>query len=221
MAHLFFGTFYVIGAALLVWALRTRSQQRDALDWPSVDGEVMERRLVEHRDGGDFTYEVQVRYRYSVAGVDHDGTRIAIGYGPTDDRALHEQLSDRIEVGRTLPVHHDPARPDHSVLVVNARRPLDSVLAFALGWLGFTAGIHGFQASLAAGVESPALPLVVIATSMIGTTKGGRRPPLSTFLVSNSGKISPGSMASSARASEICNRLSSASRSKKSSLARA
>jgi hypothetical protein len=99
---------------------------RESLDWPSVQGEILQSGIDEQIDRttttgrGGRTYQPVIRYRYRVGGTDFEGQRVALGEYATADRADAEVVVQRYPVGGRVPVHHRPDAPATAVLEVGS-----------------------------------------------------------------------------------------------------
>jgi len=111
----------VIGFGLLAWRAWQIRQASPAR--PTTEGEILVSRaypLNESHDGaGTPTRQwlVEVTYRYSVAGQTYTGDRLRAFVPPLSDEASARALIAGFPVGARVPVHHDPERPERSVLI--------------------------------------------------------------------------------------------------------
>lgn len=106
--------------------------------WHTVEGEVLVARLLEFNDdrNGD-TFMPEVRYRYTVRGVTHEGHRIGYSALPTTDYSESLALIRDIRAGQAVTVHYDPADPRRAVLVPGY--DAGNVAAVGVTLLGFGA----------------------------------------------------------------------------------
>jgi hypothetical protein len=93
---------------------------RRAARWPSVQGRIVRSRLravdTKKSDGASGRGNVpDIRYAYSVDGVDYRGKRISIGEIMPDTPEVEAAL-ERYQVGRTGPVFYNPDNPKQAVL---------------------------------------------------------------------------------------------------------
>ena len=91
--------------------------------WPSVEGEVLVSRARPYNEqpyepeAGKHDWMAEVRYRYSVNGIGHEGNRLQAFGRHYFSREEAEQALAPYPVGARVKVFHDPARPDVSVLI--------------------------------------------------------------------------------------------------------
>lgn len=99
--------------ALLLWLAARADRLREASKlWPKTSGIVEEAKVNRNGKGGTWP---SVRYRYSVHGEEHAGTRIAF-VQENRTRADCEALVARHAPGTAVDVWYDPQRPAFSVL---------------------------------------------------------------------------------------------------------
>lgn len=92
--------------------------------WPTVEGEIVDARIVQSWGRNDRGYlESAVRYRYDVAGQLYSNNRVRFGqltpnsWIPTRNFPLAAAaLARRYPRGKQVRVYYNPRRPDHSIL---------------------------------------------------------------------------------------------------------
>jgi hypothetical protein len=100
------GVFYPPVAA--VWRARA---------WPSLHCVIEEAGIDEHRDSqGTSRYSARVRYRYTLGGTQHLGTRISFLTASHRERSRAQAEVEHLQPGRTVPCFADPSAPDEAVL---------------------------------------------------------------------------------------------------------
>ncbi len=105
--------FFVIGLILLAFWYFLRRRASKTMRWPSVNGRIIDSRLVEGRDSdGDRTLTASVIYAYEVAGAQLQGNSIAVGGGSGNPK----QIVARYPAGAEVQVFYDPAKPKSAVL---------------------------------------------------------------------------------------------------------
>ena len=136
---LFISIFFVIGFGLLGYGAHSFYRGRQALSWPAVEGRIVECRLEQNR-GEDDTWEVKVRFSYSVAGQPFEGQRVAFGYTGSSNLEEHKALFTKLQSGSRVMVRYQPGAPSDSVLAGGSNRSTFFILVFAVTWLLFTTG---------------------------------------------------------------------------------
>lgn len=109
-----FGLFFFLG-----W--RAKSRNTAALNWPSVDGEIV-RSEVQSKwttDGqGQAVYRHRpiIAYAYSVGGQAYSGKRIDFYGNPGYTEAKARALCDKFPSGARVPIYYNPSNPKDAVL---------------------------------------------------------------------------------------------------------
>jgi hypothetical protein len=89
--------------------------------WPSVEGRIVESRVVRTSGGkGGTTWQPVVRFEYSVAGVSYSSSRIAFHMKGGTTALASASTADRYPMGATVRVYYDPATPGRAVLEVGS-----------------------------------------------------------------------------------------------------
>jgi len=121
---LFFVAWYIV----LAFIFEEASDGRDAVNWPTTSGQVVETKVTSHTStsssGSSRTRSsttsyrpwVLYRYRYSVGGLELDNHKVQImtSYETRSEAML---VTDEYPVGSTVSVYYKPTDPDTSVLV--------------------------------------------------------------------------------------------------------
>lgn len=141
-AAVLLGVFAAVGLALLAYGLRTAWRAGSAATWPVAEGTLTEAHL-DSRSSGESgtTYEIKVAYRYSVAGREYAGWRLAFGYAGGDDKASQERLLAALKGARALEVRYDPSDPEVAALSYGVHRGIWATIALGAIWLAITVGI--------------------------------------------------------------------------------
>lgn len=120
-----FGKYILIAFLLLFGVLAWRAWQikQHSPHWPSVDGEMLSARAIAQNETGDHQgtpnheWRTEVRYRYSVNGVEHTGNRIrAFGLRHFSEEEALTEIKP-FQQGQRVKVYFDPAKPSSSVLI--------------------------------------------------------------------------------------------------------
>ena len=108
--------YLIAGICVAISAVRSSS-------WPSVSGTVLSSQVVSKPSGRGVAYSPAIRYRYSVGGADHEGTRVwVIGDGISQGSV--EAIVAKFPAGSTVPVFYDPSTPTRTVLVPGVSRDM-------------------------------------------------------------------------------------------------
>ncbi|MGN6150954.1 MAG: DUF3592 domain-containing protein [Lysobacteraceae bacterium] len=137
----FFALFVSVGLAMLGFAGRAWWKSTQVEQWPSVEGELLERSLAENSDSDSTTWQVKVRYAYTVAGRRYEGDRIAFGYVGSSGKASHQAIYDRLMRGERVRVRYNPADPAEAALAHGLNKSTLMLAMFGLVWTGFTLGL--------------------------------------------------------------------------------
>ena len=141
-----FAAFAIVMALAFfsVWFGMRSSQEeaRRSVSWPTASGTITVSEIVEvtgirptdqrptKRSGP--AYRPQVEYTYEVAGTEHTGTRIEVFMTIHATEREAEARISAYPVGASVPVHHDPERPERAVLEVGPES-FDNTYFFAFG----------------------------------------------------------------------------------------
>jgi hypothetical protein len=137
---IFISIFFLVGFGLLGYGVHSFYRGRQALSWPTVEGRLLECRLHENPDSDGTTWEVKVRYSYSVAGGEFEGKRVAFGYSGSSTHEEHQGIYEKLKSASRVMVRYQPSNPGSSVLAAGFNRSTFLILAFAVTWLLFTTG---------------------------------------------------------------------------------
>ncbi len=137
---IFISIFFLVGLGLLGYGLYSFYRGRQALSWPTAEGQLLECRLQENPDSDGTTWEVKVRYSYSVAGREFEGKRVAFGYSGSSTHEEHQGIYDKLHQASRVLVRYESGNPSNSVLAAGFNRSTFVLLVFAATWLLFTTG---------------------------------------------------------------------------------
>jgi len=132
--------FYVIGIGILGQGLWEARRSARAASWPAASGTIKSIEVREDRNNEGATYSVHVQYAYTVEGVSYEGSRLAFGYGGSNNRRVHEEIGDKLRDAKSVAVHYDPSKPSESCLSFGVHRTIQFTLVFAITWLMFLLG---------------------------------------------------------------------------------
>lgn len=129
----------LIGALVCLALLALRGQRR-MIGWPTVGGEVTESRVEGYGEG----FSAEVRYRYTVQGQSHLGSRVSLtGLGPTS-RSSCEAIAAKYPVGAKVEVYYDPVRPSSAYLEQSLPISFYFMLVLVVATTAVNAGLFAF-----------------------------------------------------------------------------
>lgn len=155
--------FLGTGIVISVLGVNTLQNAKASLSWPKARGQVVEsivkRRRSESTTGRNqrtkTTYKATVFYDYSVDGTEYSSDKISFGDYSSSSPSHARRIVNRYPKGKTVEVYYNPAKPQVAVLEPGAS--WSSYMPLGLGVFFATAGG------------------AVLAGSIIGKTRGGRR----------------------------------------------
>src|SRR5262245_20303810 len=112
----FIGIFYVVGFWLLASAGWSAWRSSRAANWPTVPAAITRVEIKENHNSDGATYEVEVRYTYTVNGVAYEGSRLAFGYEASGNRLTHDEIHRKLKEAKAVSVRYDPSDPTVSCL---------------------------------------------------------------------------------------------------------
>ncbi|NEP05470.1 MAG: DUF3592 domain-containing protein [Okeania sp. SIO2G4] len=128
---------YASGFGLLGYGIYSACKSVEASNWPSVTGTITNVSLHENK-GRSITYEVKVKYRYSVRGKTYTSSRLAFGYFFSSGGQEQQDILNKLKSASSVKVRYSQKNPATSTLSFGIHRSIKFVLAFAIVWLGFT-----------------------------------------------------------------------------------
>ncbi|TDA67092.1 MAG: DUF3592 domain-containing protein [Chloroflexi bacterium] len=140
--------FTVVGIIMIVRSRQDKNKLQQSLSWPSVDGTVLESRVITSPstddDGGVDTYRPYVKYEYEVGGTKytHDKMRLGMVFSTSKLKTSQEAVV-RYPVGRAVKVFVNPANPADSVLEQKGSSTATLIIGIVLLVIGLCVGIPG------------------------------------------------------------------------------
>jgi hypothetical protein len=129
--------FIALGVCLMILLERGRRIGVASRQWPHTEGIVLESSLQERMSGHSApVYSVKVRYRYEVAGIEHEGDTFSY-QGIDAHKETPTKIVESLPKGQPVDVYYDPATPTKSVLLPGAKTG-GYAIGFAMG-VGFAA----------------------------------------------------------------------------------
>jgi Protein of unknown function (DUF3592) len=139
---IFLSIFYLAGFWMLGHGVWGAWWSVRAASWPTTPGTIEEAKIRTESDSEGTTHTLEVRYKYAVGGIEHEGTRLAFGYGGSSGLKTHEQILDKLRAAQTVDVRYDPDDPATACLSFGMHRSIKLAFAFAIVWLLFVTGFH-------------------------------------------------------------------------------
>jgi len=145
--------FIVVGIILIVRSRRDKDKAQQSLGWPSVDGKVLESRVVTStstdEDSTMEMYKPYVKYEYQVGGVGYTNDKVKVGMAISSSNAKPAQeVVARHSVGSPVKVYFNPANPEDSVLEQKSSNKATLVIGIVFLVIGLCGGIPGMIALL-------------------------------------------------------------------------
>lgn len=131
---IFLAVFFLVGATIAGFGVRTVFQARESGSWPSVPGVIRSSTVTSQRGSkGGTTYKPEVTYSYTIDGTEYRGDLIAYGLkgSSSSSRGFAQYYDNKYPEGSTVPVAYDPAHPQTSVLEPGVSKR--AFLMFAFG----------------------------------------------------------------------------------------
>lgn len=129
---IFLAVFFLVGATIAGFGVRTVLQARESGSWPSVPGIIRTSTVTTQRGSkGGVSYKPVVTYSYSVDGAEYTGDLIAYGLkGSSASRSFAQYYDNKYPEGSSVPVAYDPASPQTSVLEPGVSKRAFILVAF-------------------------------------------------------------------------------------------
>ena len=114
--------FLIAWYAALGFIFEDANDAKDAVNWPTASGEVVETNITSHTSSGSgnrrsrTSYHPWVLYRYNVGGQTLENNVVQI-LASHDSRAEAKKVTDQYPVGSEVTVYYKMDEPDTSVLV--------------------------------------------------------------------------------------------------------
>jgi hypothetical protein len=129
------GVFVILGSVFLALLFTGTWQGKASLQWPTVEGEIVESFVSEEYDEGR-CYRPKIRYRYQVNDQEYTSELTTFkAYWLV--RKTAEKMVDRYPVGSRVQVHYNPRRPKQAVLEPGASLPPAVALIVVIAMLAF------------------------------------------------------------------------------------
>ena len=130
---------FLVGAGLLIYALKNRHKAAASAAWPQATGRVIsaniEQRISHGKHGTHHYYEPVIEYEYNVAGTAFHSNRLAFG-SVSGGRGRAEQTLARYAPGLTVVVYYNPENPAEAVLEREAKGGLLPIIIGVM-FMGF------------------------------------------------------------------------------------
>jgi hypothetical protein len=134
--------FVVVGASVSFFGVRGLVRAKASLDWPSIQGKVVESSVERQRssgsNGGSTTYQAEILYEFIVDGTTFNGDRVAYGDYGSSNPSHARRIVNRYPKGKSVIVYYMPSNPEESLLEPGVKGQSFFLLGFGL--IFFTAG---------------------------------------------------------------------------------
>ena len=138
---LFFGLFLAIGVAILGYGVHSYHYGKQAANWPTTPGTIINSKFDVNSDDDGTTYQAKIEYRYTPDHVERVGKTIAFGYSGSSGERYHRDIHNALPVGAQVAVRYDPNKPDRAVISHGVNRSIIFLLVFGAVWTMFTLGM--------------------------------------------------------------------------------
>src|SRR5579875_1302996 len=105
---IFISVFYLVGVGILGFGLWSAWRSTQAATWPTTPGTITLLSVRANSDGDGTTYEVKVRYTYTVDGVASEGSRLAIDYSGSSGKEAHDEIHKKLKEAKGVTVRYNP-----------------------------------------------------------------------------------------------------------------
>jgi len=140
---LFALVFIVVGVVLIIRSRQDKTKMMQSLNWPSVDGTVVESKvLTTSDDEGSDLHRPYIKYEYEAGGTRQTNDKVTVGmvYSTSNIKKSQETVA-RYPVGRAVKVFVNPANPAESALEQKGSTKATLIIGIVLIVVGFCAGI--------------------------------------------------------------------------------
>ncbi len=140
---LFAVIFTVVGIVLILRSRQDKAKMQQSLNWPSVDGTVIESRVMTTSDEeGSNLYRPYIKYEYEAGGIKQTNDKFSVGMVySTSNMKKSQETVNRYPVGRNVKVYVNPANPAESTLEQKGSTTATLVIGIVLVVLGVCGGI--------------------------------------------------------------------------------
>lgn len=132
----FIAPFVLIGLGTLIFSSYSIFKTEQAKSWFPVPANVEKIDIDSRSNKGTMSYEVIIKYSYTIEGKKYLGNRIAFGYGMNniDD---HDGLFSRLERSKKIIVYVNPNDRQECVIVPGMNDSITGLLIFSILWNSF------------------------------------------------------------------------------------
>ncbi|MGC9469388.1 MAG: DUF3592 domain-containing protein [Anaerolineae bacterium] len=129
----------LLGLAFLIWIVVTKHREQGTPNWPSVQGEILESKVVpferETPEGRERTFTPLIRYRYTVG--EQRYTSANLNFLPDtaatyDVKAKAESVAAHYPAGSPVSVFYNPSNPGQAALEIPRPAAHNAVLFFGI-----------------------------------------------------------------------------------------
>ncbi|HOY09751.1 MAG TPA: DUF3592 domain-containing protein [Candidatus Omnitrophota bacterium] len=148
METLIFSLFAAIGGGIVYLGYLSYVKSRASQSWPAAQGAVVSSEVTAHRSRSRkghhrTSYGADVRYEYSVNGVQYSSNKISFGEYRTHNRGPAQATVDRYPPQAEVVVYYNPDKPEEAVLEPGKTGGI--VILFIVGGMFGLAGVLGLM----------------------------------------------------------------------------
>ena len=136
----FFTPFFLVGGYVTYSGVNDIRLGLAAVTWPTVAAHLETCDVTSHRSSKSTTYRAEVKYTYTVVGVQYTGDQLAVDYWSTSNRDTHAAHCQRVETMTPFIIRYRPDRPNISVIHPPEHPWVSGKFFFGLVWLTFVTG---------------------------------------------------------------------------------
>lgn len=136
----FFIPFYVAGTLLTYLGVNDIRLGLAAVTWPTVAARLETCEVNGHRSSKSTVYRADVKYAYTVDGVQYTGDQLAIDYWSTRNWDTHAAHCQIIKTMTPFIIRYRPDRPNISVINPPEHPWISGKFFFGVAWLTFVTG---------------------------------------------------------------------------------
>lgn len=144
---LFLLLFLLVGVGIIVASRWIKSKAEQSRKWPTTTGRIVSLEFDDSMDpdGSATTYQTNVKYAYTVRGVEYVSKRIAFGFSASSSRAAQLEIFTKLKETPQLVVHYNPRQPSECTLDTSTQPTASRLFGAGIIWVVLTIGFFILQ----------------------------------------------------------------------------